>query len=290
MSSGPNSSLVNVDLGNLSKPANTLIKKVADAVGAIGGPGYKVRMAKAEAQVALIKAQSEIDVSDLQRRALQRLMEEEAKKQKNIEAITYQAIPLLDEMTDAEKMNNDWVTNFFDKSRIVSEEEMQLLWAKVLAGEANKPGTYSKRTVNFLSTMDRTDADLFTDLCGFLWWIGYYTPLIFDFRANIYKDNGITVNALIHLESIGLIQFERSMGFRQECLPKHVEFTYHGQPLRLEMPKNRDNDLSIGSVVLTTVGLELAPLCESKPVESFFDYVKEKWRAYIPNSDASRSN
>jgi Protein of unknown function (DUF2806) len=50
-------------------------------------------------------------------------------------------------------VNDDWITNFFDKCRIVSDEEMQQIWAKVLAVEANKPGTYSKRTVNFLSSV-----------------------------------------------------------------------------------------------------------------------------------------
>ena len=46
---------------------------------------------------------------------------------------------------------------------------MQILWARVLAGEANAPGTYSKRTVNLLSDFDKSDAELFTKLCGFGW-------------------------------------------------------------------------------------------------------------------------
>ena len=32
-------------------------------------------------------------------------------------------------------MDNDWTVNFFDKSRIVSDDEMQNLWSRVLAGE-----------------------------------------------------------------------------------------------------------------------------------------------------------
>ena len=34
-------------------------------------------------------------------------------------------------------MEEDWIANFFDKCRIVSDSEMQSLWARVLAGEAN---------------------------------------------------------------------------------------------------------------------------------------------------------
>src|SRR3990172_7165310 len=143
-----NNSLIN--LGDLSKPADTLIKKVSKAVGGIFEPYQIKRIAKAEAEAAVIKAQTEIQITELHRRAMHRFIEEEAQKQKNIEDITNQAIPLLAEKTDAEKMNDDWVTNFFDKSRIVSDKEMQGLWARVLAGEANAPGTYSKRTVNYL--------------------------------------------------------------------------------------------------------------------------------------------
>ena len=58
----------------------------------------------------------------------------------------------------------DWRANFFDKSRLVHDDEMQTLWAKILAGEANEPGTYSKRTVNFVEDMDKRDCTAY----GFL--------------------------------------------------------------------------------------------------------------------------
>ena len=67
---------------------------------------------------------------------------------------------------------------FFEKSRIVSDNEMQELWSRVLAGEANDPGTYSKRTVNFLSDLDKGEAALFTKLCGFVWLMGNLVPLV----------------------------------------------------------------------------------------------------------------
>ena len=88
-------------------------------------------------------------------------------------------------------MEDDWVTNFFDKSRIVSDEEMQSIWAKVLAGEANAPGSYSKRTVNLLGDLDTRDAELFQSLCRFGWFVGEFTPLVFDPQATIYSDLGI---------------------------------------------------------------------------------------------------
>lgn len=275
-----NNSLIN--LGDVSKPADTLIKKVSKAVGGIFEPYQIKRIAKAEAEAAVIKAQAEIQITELHRRAMHRFIEEEAQKQKNIEDITNQAIPLLAENTDAEKMDDDWVTNFFDKSRIVSDKEMQGLWAHVLAGEANAPGTYSKRTVNYLGDLDKVDADLFTKLCGFGWQIGSVVPLIFDVQAKIYEEHGITFNALSHLESIGLIQFNHLSGFRRLKLPKKFYVLYYGQPLQLEMSKDEGNELELGHVLLTKVGQELAPICGSEPIDGFIEFVKEKWKAHIP--------
>lgn len=274
-----NNSLIN--LGDISKPADTLIKKVSKAVGGIFEPYQIKRIATAEAEAAVIRAQAEIQITELHRRAMHRFIEEEAQKQKNIEDITSQAIPHLTEKTDAEKMDDDWVTNFFDKSRIVSDNEMQGLWARVLAGEANIPGTYSKRTVNYLGDLDKADADLFSKLCGFGWLVGNVVPLIFDVQAEIYEKNGINFNVLIHLESIGLIQFNHISGFRRLKLPKRFAIQYYAQPLQLEMKNEMNNELELGHVLLTKVGQELAPICGSQPVEGFMEYVKDRWKAHL---------
>ena len=104
-----------------------------------------------------------------------------------------------------------WMTldcKFLDKCRIVSDKEMQSLWSRLLAGEANTPGTYSKRTVNFLSDFDKSDADLFTKLCGFGWNIGYDVPLVFDEVEKIYTTYSVNFDSLSHLDSIGLINLK----------------------------------------------------------------------------------
>ncbi len=275
-----NNSLVN--LGDISKPADTLIKKVSKAVGAIFKPYQIKRIAKAKAEVAIIEAEAEIQITYLHRRAMCRFVNEEAQKQKNIEDITSQAISHLEEKTDAAQMDDDWVTNFFDKSRIVSNKEMQGFWARVLAGEANTPGTYSKRTVNFLGDLDRVDADSFTRFCGFIWQIGKFVPLIFDIQAEIYNKNRINFDTLSHLESIGLIQFDNLARFQLIGFPKKFQIFYCGQPLHLEMPKDIGNELEVGHALLTRVGQELAPICGSVPVDGYMEYVKEKWGKYLP--------
>jgi len=143
------------NLGELTKPATVLIEKISDAVGGIFKPYQIVRVAKAEAEAGRIQADARIQITDLHRRAMHRFLEEEAKKQSNIEAVTRKALPLLSEGSCPQNVEDDWITNFFDKSRIVSDEDMQRLWSGVLAGEANNPGTFSKRTVNLLADLDK---------------------------------------------------------------------------------------------------------------------------------------
>lgn len=286
MSQGTSNSLVN--LGDVSKPADTLIKKVSKAVGGFFLPYQIKRIAKAEAEATIIQAQTEIQITDLHRRAMHRFVEEEAQRQKSIEDITNKALPHLNSTADPESMENDWVTNFFDKSRIVSDHQMQELWSRVLAGEANSPGTYSKRTVNFLSDLDKTDAVLFSKLCGFGWQIGDVVPLIFDPDADIYNRHEITFSTLIHLESIGLIQFDHLAGFIKKGVPEKFGVLYYGKPLVLEMLTDADNRLEVGKVLMTKVGQELAPICEGKPVDGFWDYVKERWSKYLPKTETEQ--
>ena len=279
-----------VNLGSLAKPADTLIKKVSSAVGGIFQPWQIKRIAKAEAEANLIKTKGEIEVTDLHRRAMHRFVEEDANRQENMETITEKAIPQLEEGSDPSKMEDDWVTNFFDKSRIVSDSDMQNLWGSVLAGEANSPGTYSKRTVNFLGDLDKKDAELFSALCSFGWVVSAFTPLLFDVQASIYNDKGINFSTLTHLDNIGLIQFNNISGFVRTSLPKNVTVSYCGEPLNLSMEKEEGNQLNIGKALLSQVGNELARVCQAPGVDEFVDYVKEKWSKHLPKDDSTEQS
>ena len=268
--------------GDISKPLDTLIRKVSKGFGRLYEQYYIKRKASAESEAALIKAQAETQMTELQQRALDRLIVEEAKKQKNIEDIIAQTSPYLKENADADLIDDDWLTNFVDKSRIISDKEMQEIWARLLAGEVNDPGTYSRRTVNFISDFDKTDADLFTKLCGFCWIIGGKVPLFFNLYGEIYKNNGIYYESIKHLEDIGLIQVNEPNVFYRINLPQKFNVNYYDQSLGLECPNGPNDRLNIGHVKLSKIGQELFPICGSKPVEGFIEYVKENWKSFSP--------
>ena len=197
------------------------------------------RVARAEAEAEKIKAlaqiETQIEIADLTRRALGRFLIEETKKQDNMESITSKALPLLEENSKPQEINDDWITNFFDKCRLISDDEMQALWAKVLAGEANSPGKYSKRTVNFLGSLDKLDAILFSKLCGFCWDIGGIVPLVYNIDDPIYTENGINFDILNHLDDIGFLSFEKTSTFKRMRFPKRYPFLYYGIQINITL-------------------------------------------------------
>lgn len=267
--------LINLNLGNWADPAKVLIERVSDAVGGIARPGQIVRVAKAEAKAELIRTESRIQLTEIEQRALARMVRDEGQKQENIENITAKAIPHLSKDSKPEDIEKDWLTHFFDRCRSISDEEMQCVWAKILACESNSPGSFSKKTIELTGSLDKRDAQLFTDLGTFVWLIAGSVPLIFDERDDIYNRQNINFSTLNHLDSLGLIT-HNSLGFERLKLKKYISVSYFGQQITIEFAQN-ENNLPIGNVLFTRAGRELLSICGAKSSDSYFQYVIEKW-------------
>ncbi|HHX8554618.1 TPA: DUF2806 domain-containing protein [Vibrio alginolyticus] len=261
-----------INFGDLAKPATVLIEKVSNAVGVLYEPRRIRKKAEAEAEAEKIKALSGIELNEIQQRGIERFVQQEARKQANVESITAQAASQLDESAKTDNLEEDWIAHFFDKCDKVSDKEMQSLWSNLLAREATTPGTYSKRTVDFVASMDKQDAELFTKFCQFVWMIGEPTPLIFDVGNEVYTTQGITFGTLKHLDSIGLISFESVSGYRRTHLPKQTVFFYFGLPTLFEFRKDNDNEFQLGKVLLTRAGRELVSICGANRSQGFYNY------------------
>lgn len=266
-----------IDAGELTKPATVLIEKISGAIGILYEPTRIKKKAIAESEASKTKAIVDLEIQDIQKRALNRLVSEEIKKQENIESITGKSLPLLNEDAEPDNIEDDWISNFFDKCKLISDDEMQTIWSSILSGEANSPGTYSKRTISFLANLDKKDAVLFSKFCGYLCQYDELIPFIYDHANTIYKKHNITFENLSHLSSIGLIQYH-SLGLEINELPKEIIITYFGEIFKFEMSNDENNNLSIGNAFLTQIGKELALILNAEPVEGFREYLIEKWK------------
>jgi hypothetical protein len=263
--------LIYIDGKHLGKAAQVLIEKVSLGVGGLFRPAQIKRLARAEAVASLIETETELKIGELQYRAAHRWLAEESRKQDNMESITDKAIPLLDEAADASKVEDDWIANFFEKSRSVSDGDMQYLWSKLLAGESNSPGKFNRRTVNVLADLDKSDAELFATVCRYSWGLLGSRVLVFDVEAQPYIANGINFASLTHLDSLGLLTFTNVSDYALNGLPSTFACVYHGKPLFMTI--NQGAPLNVGKVMLTKAGEQLATLVKADEVPGFYDYV-----------------
>ncbi|MGV2871919.1 DUF2806 domain-containing protein [Colwellia sp. E150_009] len=263
-----------VNFGDISKPATVLIEKISSAVGVLYEPRRIKKMAVAEAEAEKIKAISSLELTEIQQRGIDRLINQEERKQKNIESITAQAIHSLPNEARVDDLEEDWIAHFFDKCDKISDKEMQTLWSGLLSGEATKPGSFSKRTVDFVSSMDKKDAEMFRRLCQFTWVIDEPVPIIYDTNSDIYKKNGIGFDELNHLQDIGLITLQMSTGYLHTELPKITKVYYFGECTEIVFPEETPkNSIDIGKAIFTQVGVELERICDAEKNPEFFEYI-----------------
>ena len=139
-----------IDLKNLSEPLTKLVEVVAKGIGTLYAPFGTIRQSKADAAAKIILANADAEVLSIQQRAQNRIMHREQMRQENIERIALGAAKELPTTVSSEEIDTDWITQFFDHAQDVSDLDMQKLWSRILAGEVSKPGSYSKRTLQFL--------------------------------------------------------------------------------------------------------------------------------------------
>jgi Protein of unknown function (DUF2806) len=80
-------------------------------------------------------------------------------------------------------LEEDWLTRWADEVKMVSDPAVRTIWARILAGEAENPGSFSKRTLEFLRTLEKSEAEGFTDLCRYVVDVeGFVTPIVFGYE------------------------------------------------------------------------------------------------------------
>ena len=216
----------------------------------------------------------------------------------NLCRIVRLAIPQLGKEARPDLIADDWGANFRDKARTCSDPEMAELWAQLLAGQANSPGSYSRKTVNTLADMEPGDAHLFKSLSNCrlipvdpipgegpdgqnMFW-GFKRAstspklAVLDDRHSMYNDQGINFDSLARLEWLGLVRYV-DVGYGEtRDTDKFSAYEHSTGQLYLA----NSGFISFGRAEFTPAGAQLSELCV--PLESptgFIDYLIEVWRS-----------
>jgi uncharacterized protein DUF2806 len=283
----------------ISKSVVKLIDTVGEQIGLFLEPTHIRRKgqakadttvinAKAEADVAMIQLQGRLALLDTQDRAYTRVKRKEEKRQKNIEAVVAQSALSLPEAVSEEPVDEDWVTQFFNYCQDVGNEEMQSLWARLLAGEVAKPGSFSMRTLALVRVMSKEDANLFTRFCSMVWQtpegMTPITPLEEYLRRHMVVS--LDLLDLAYLDTLGLIRFDpHVMHTLTVSNPRQSVWSYHGlsyilhcRGLSYIRRRPGKPDIQIGNAILTVAGKELAVIAGSTPNEKYINWAIEHLR------------
>ena len=163
-----------------AEAATALLDKVQSALGLSKDPQRIKDIADAKVEARLTKAkdkgeesltyeankhkikvkklENRTELEGLKIRTKNRVLATEVRNQQNLESIAKRSIPLLNNNANPEELDDDWIVNMLNRSKIFADELMQELFARILASEANSPGSFSKKSVNLLAEIEKKDA------------------------------------------------------------------------------------------------------------------------------------
>lgn len=160
-----------------------------------------------------------------------------------------------------QKYDFDWYMRFYDIVGNISDEEMQALWARILAGEIHRKGTYSLQLLDILKNFTQKQAELFNKVCSHCFISGdnVYIPNDNEYLqfANITYQDILDLDALGLINSSGTtslsvkVQPDRPALFGNDMLRMVIE--YSGQ-------SNATQEFSFLQFPFTSAGRELVTL------------------------------
>ncbi len=267
-----------------SKAITKLIEVVSSGIGVIYKPrairkeaeaeAYKSEiLAKAEAKKILIEGDAKIELIE---RAQKRLVNQELNRQINIEEIAEKSIKYLDEVVSDKPVDNDWRTRFFNKAQDVSEEEMQEIWAKILAGEISQPGKVSFRTLEVVSNISKQEAEKFQIACTLASDYGQIWKLS---GKNSLDDFGFKYGDMMLLRDAGLIHDNDNLVKIFRILPQ-IGWSINSIGNDLYQIRNIKNlelkEFRFQQIAFTNAGRELCQLINAELNTKYLDLVIEE--------------
>ncbi len=268
--------LIKVD----AKPIEKLIDVISKGIGTIYRPkairkeadakAYEIEIierakAKALAEGREIEAESFDKIQD-------RLLHKETRRQENIDNVSQIAAEQLsqEQSVSEEHVDEDWTTRFFNIVEDISDEEMQQLWGRILAGEVKQPKSYSLRTLELLKNLSKKEAEVFTKASNFVI-ISNNSPFIFKGDDNRILDKyGLSFEDRLLLTEVGIIQSEANI-IRRLFQNENDTYTYYesGKYLIRSLKKANTPECNFGVLRFTKIGEELLKLLIIKENESF---------------------
>jgi hypothetical protein len=281
-------SLINLD--KLSEPLTKLVEVTSAGIGTLYKPFGTVRQAKADAKAKAIAVNADLEILDIKQRAELRIEHRETLRQENIEKVVSIAANEMSDKVSNEPVDLDWSLQFFDAAQDVCDEDMQSTWARILAGEVSDPGSYSKRTLQFLKTLDKFEAEKFVVFCSFALQFENDWCVIFEDKVTkeIMEEKLGKNDLFSHFASIGLIS-DQSLGDCESWDKNSLSYfkTVYNVTSTKEEDTGRIKSLNIpiGHRVFTQIGQQLYAMANATKIDDYPEmlsaYLNEKYNIIL---------
>ena len=174
---------------------------------------------------------------------------------------------------DLDKFNPEFRHRWISEASNVSDETLQSLWARLLAGELESPGSISNDTMSIARDLNKERAEEFQTLCSVALCYLDGTPMIVVGCGNLGEGSlqpyGLSYDVLMRLAHHRLIVND---------MTSYIEFQYAGnreEPVRqqeaiwsLRFPDSK-NQHRIQGILFTPAGKELFPVVEKIPIPAY---------------------
>lgn len=261
----------------LVEPTMKLLDMCGNAIGTAYEPRHKRKMADASAyeisvigeamrnaaDLPVVYTQDGVainseDFTRLMQRAGTRLALQETIKQHNIESVVDHAYEILEQegRCSPEPVEQGWINRFFDSVADISDEDLQKLWGKVLAGETKQPRSYSLRTLETLKNISKQEAELFQKIIPYV--INMGENLFLPSSSTILDKYGIRYGEIIDLGECGLINSSALVSLNPNISKTNpVAFYNQSRLVMLHSIETDEVKISVGEFGLTRAGKEL---------------------------------
>lgn len=180
------------------------------------------------------------------------------------------------------KMDNDFFWNTLEHAKTISNEEMQELVAKIIAGEYNKPGSYSMSTLHTLKMIGKTELELFEKICSLCINRTQIPMHVFSLPENLLSLlNSINVNfsSLQTLQNLGLF-LPNSMVYEQQN-PQKENFVLQYFDKQIIFKPTHENNYQINVPAyyeLSNTGKQIIPHLNPKYIDEYFKWLKTDYK------------
>ena len=190
------------------------------------------------------------------------------------------------------KIDNDFFWNTLEHAKSVSNEEMQELIAKIIAGEYNSPGSYSMNTLQTIKILGKNELEIFERISSTLINVDRIPAKIFNTSTKsieLMKELNTNFFQLQTLQSLGLFLPNKMVGTIKQSSKKNHSLQYFEKEILFE-PTHKNNFIIKlpRHYALSITGKEIIKHLNPKFNEKYYLWLKENYK--IPNYKVVEEN